>query len=70
MGNMPQSPCLFVYPTTVYSCGFLFNCTTLGQASGSMMALTLSFNLLVGSGCLSFVGPTVAQLEVFFSSEL
>ena len=27
-------------PTTVYSYGFLFNCTTVGQASDSMTALT------------------------------
>ena len=27
-------------PITVYSYGFLFNCTTLGQASDSMTALT------------------------------
>ena len=26
--------------TTVYNYGFLFNCTTVGQASGSMTALT------------------------------
>ena len=27
-------------PITVYSYGFLFNCTTVGQASDSMTALT------------------------------
>ena len=37
---MRQSACLVVNPITVYSYGFLFNCTTVGQASDSMMALT------------------------------
>ena len=37
---MRQSACLVLNPITVYSYGFLFNCTTVGQASGSMMALT------------------------------
>ena len=37
---MRQSACLVLNPTTVYSYGFLFNCTTVGQASESMMALT------------------------------
>ena len=31
---------LFLNPITVYSYGFLFNCTMVGQASDSMMALT------------------------------
>ena len=37
---MRQSGCLVLSPITVYSCGFLFNCTTVGQASDSMTALT------------------------------
>ena len=38
---MLQSACLVLNPITVYSCyGFLFNCTTVGQASDSMTALT------------------------------
>ena len=37
---MRQSACLVLNPITVYSYGFLFNCTTVGQASDSMMALT------------------------------
>ena len=37
---MRQSACLVLNPITVYSCGFLFNCTTVGQASDSMTALT------------------------------
>ena len=35
-----QSACLFLNPIKVYSYGFLFNCTTVGQASDSMMGLT------------------------------
>ena len=37
---MRQSECLVLNPITVYSYGFLFNCTTVGQASDSMTALT------------------------------
>ena len=37
---MRQSACLVLNPIMVYSYGFLFNCTTVGQASDSMMALT------------------------------
>ena len=37
---MRQSECLVLNPITVYSYGFLFNCTTVGQASDSMAALT------------------------------
>ena len=37
---MPQSACLVLNPITVYSYGFLFNCTMVGQASDSMTALT------------------------------
>ena len=37
---MRQSVCLVLNPITVYSYGFLFNCTTVGQASDSMTALT------------------------------
>ena len=66
---MRQSACLVLNPITGYSYGFLFNCTTVGQASDSMMALTLSFNRWVGAWCLSVAGPTMAQLEVFFSSD-
>ena len=40
MESMRPSACLVVNPITVYSYGFLFNCTTLGQASDSMMVLT------------------------------
>ena len=37
---MRQSACLVLNPITVYSYGFLFNCTTAGQASDSMTART------------------------------
>ena len=37
---MRQSACLVLTPIMVYSYGFLFNCTTVGQASDSMTALT------------------------------
>ena len=37
---MRQSACLVLNPITVYSYGFLFNCTMVGQASDSMTALT------------------------------
>ena len=37
---MRQFACLVLNPITVYSYGFLSNCTTVGQASDSMMALT------------------------------
>ena len=35
-----QSACLVLNPVTVYSYGFLFNCTTVGQATDSMTVLT------------------------------
>ena len=37
---MRQSACLVSNPITVYSYGFLLSCTTVGQASDSMTALT------------------------------
>ena len=37
---MRQSVCLVLNPITVYSYGFLFNCTTVGQPTDSMTALT------------------------------
>ena len=69
MDIMRQSACLVVNPITVDSYGFLINCTTVGQASDLMTALRKSFNPLVGASCLSLAGPTVAQPEVFFSSD-
>ena len=60
---------LFSNPITVYSYGFLFHCTMMVQASHSIMALTQSFNRWVGPQCSYVAGSTVAQLEVFYSSE-
>ena len=37
---MRQSACPFLNAITVYSYGFLFNCTMVGQASDFMTALT------------------------------
>ena len=37
---MRLSACLVVNPILVYSYDFLFNCTTVGHASDSVMALT------------------------------
>ena len=37
---MQQCACLVLNPITVYSYGFLFNCTMVGQASDFMTALT------------------------------
>ena len=66
---MRHSACLVLNQIAVYNYGFLFNCTTVGQASDSMTALTESFNRWIGAWCLSVAGPTMAQLEVFFSSD-
>ena len=68
MDIIRQCACLVVKPITVDSYGSLFNCTTMGQASDLMTTLTESFNPLVGAWCLPLAMPTVAQLEVFFSS--
>ena len=57
MDIMWQYACLVVNPCKVYSYGFLFNCTMVGQVSDSMVWY------------LSLAGPTMAQLEVFFSSD-
>ena len=46
---MRQSACLVFNPSTVYSYGFLFNYTMVGQASDSMAVLTYSFNQWVGA---------------------
>ena len=40
LDSMRQSACLVLSPITVYSYGFLFNYTMVGQASDSRMALT------------------------------
>ena len=38
---MRQSACLVLNPITVYSYGFLFNCTTVGQASDSIIQVDI-----------------------------
>ena len=66
MDVMRQYAYLVINPTMVYSFVFLFNCTTVGQASESMTTLTLSR----GSGpdvCLR-LGPPWLNWGVFFSS--
>ena len=40
LDTLRQSACLVVNPITVFRRGFLFNCTTVGQASDSMTSLT------------------------------
>ena len=62
---MQESACLVVNAMIVYSYDIVFSCTTVGQASDS----TLNIYRSVVARCLSFAGPTVAQLEVFFSSD-
>ena len=44
---MRQSACLVLNPITVYSYDFLFYCTTVGQASDSMTALTVGWCLML-----------------------
>ena len=44
-----QSACLVLNPITVYSYGFLFGCTTVGRASGSVAALAWGFDRWVGA---------------------
>ena len=44
-----QSACLVLNTIVVYIYVFLFNCTMVGQASDSMLALKLSFNRWVGA---------------------
>ena len=66
---MRQSACMVVNPFTVYSYGFLFNWTTVGQVSDSMTALAYSFNRLVSASSLSVAGATMAELEIFFNSD-
>ena len=44
-------------------------CMTGGQAYDSMTAFAQSLHPLVGAWCVSLTGPTVAHLDVFFSSD-
>ena len=57
--------CLVVTIITGYSCDFLFNCTTVSQASGSMTNLAKTLNLW--DWCLSLDGHPVALLEVYLA---
>ena len=52
MDIMRQSAYLVVNPLSVYTYGFLFNCTTVGHTSDFMMALAL-----VSDACLSLGTP-------------
>ena len=65
MNFMLRFACLVVNPITVYSYGFLFNCTTVGQASDSMTAV----KLYSAGWCLTLVFDcsTVAKLEVLLA---
>ena len=49
MDIMRQSACPVVNPIAIESHGFLFNCTTVGQALDLMMTLAKNFNPFVGS---------------------
>ena len=44
MGVMRQSACLVVNPITIYSYGFLFNCTMVGQASALLIRFARASN--------------------------
>ena len=44
-----QSACLVLNQIAVYSYGFLFGCTTVGRASGSVAALAWGFDRWVGA---------------------
>ena len=65
--GLQQTACLVLNPITVYSYGFLFNC----RAVFNCLRLYDGFdvNQSVGACCLSVAGPTMAQLEIFFSSD-
>ena len=62
MDMLRQSVYLVVNQIEVYSYGFLFNWTTVVQASDPM---TECFNPWVCVLCLSLNGHTVAQIEFF-----
>ena len=55
-----QSACLALGPIAVYSYGFFIGCTTVGQASDSMIAQKWGFGQWVDAWCLSVAGPSVA----------
>ena len=61
---MRKSECLAMNPITVYSYGFLFNCTTIGHASGSVTTPTNRINdLFVPDPCLC-LGPPWLNIEL------
>ena len=70
---MRQFAYLVVNPITVYSYRFLINCTTVSQASDSMMGLTQSFKSRVGDTiltCLTLpVGFLLLRYSVLFTVE-
>ena len=59
-----QPTCLIVNQMTAYSYDFLFNCTTVDQASDPLATLAQSFHSWV-----SLARPIVAQREFFYSSD-
>ena len=69
LDNMRRSACLVFGPVAVCCYGFLFSCTTVGRALGSVTALAWGFSQWVGAWCLSVAGPAVARLGVFFGSD-
>ena len=58
MDIMRHSVYLVVNPITVYSYGYLFNCTTVGQTSDSMTALTTLVNVYVALVVLTRIAGT------------
>ena len=61
---LQQAACLVVNPITVDNFAFLFNCTTVGRTSDSMMVPTYGRGLMLWL----FVGPTGVYLLDFFCS--
>ena len=59
-----QSACLAMI---AYGNDFFFNWATVVQASSSMTILTWNVHQWVGVWCFSLAGPTLAQIDGFFS---
>ena len=66
LGVVQRSACLVVGPVAVDSYSFLFGCVMVGRASGFVAILARGFDPLVGTWCLSFAGPAVAKLGIYF----
>ena len=67
---MRQSACLVVNVIRVYSYGFLFNCMTMGQASDTMMVLTVSLiGWLVPDACFG-LGPPWFNLKFYLAQTI